>query len=143
MFVEQRGGHPTELGRPGAADEGLAAMVQESSGRAAITAGSFRDLGLSAETLAAVDRAGYTMPTPVQAGLIPRALAGVDVLGQARTGTGKTASFVLPILEQMTKPGRVLDHLSRGTISLSRADQADRLCSETEPAASSAPGWSP
>ena len=118
-------------------------MVQESSGRAAITAGSFRDLGLSAETLAAVDRAGYTMPTPVQAGLIPRALAGVDVLGQARTGTGKTESFVLPILEQMTKPGRVLDHLSRGTISLSRADQADHLCSETEPAASSAPGWSP
>ncbi|MEI8226956.1 MAG: DEAD/DEAH box helicase [Planctomycetota bacterium] len=81
-------------------------MPQETSGQAAIVAGSFRDLGLSAETLAAVDRAGYTMPTPVQAGLIPRALAGVDVLGQARTGTGKTASFVLPILEQMTKPGR-------------------------------------
>ena len=68
--------------------------------------GSFRTLGLSAETLAAVERAGYTVPTPVQAGLIPRALAGVDVLGQARTGTGKTASFVLPILERMRQPGR-------------------------------------
>jgi ATP-dependent RNA helicase DeaD len=68
--------------------------------------GSFRTLGLSAATLAAVDRAGYTMPTPVQAGLIPRAIAGVDVLGQARTGTGKTASFVLPILERMHQPGR-------------------------------------
>jgi len=66
----------------------------------------FHDLGLSPATLAAVDRAGYTVPTPVQAGLIPRALQGVDVLGQARTGTGKTASFVLPILEQMAKPGR-------------------------------------
>jgi Rad3-related DNA helicase len=68
--------------------------------------GSFHTLGLSAATLAAVDRAGYTMPTPVQAGLIPRAIAGVDVLGQARTGTGKTASFVLPILERMHQPGR-------------------------------------
>jgi ATP-dependent RNA helicase DeaD len=68
--------------------------------------GGFRPLGLSPATLAAVDRAGYTMPTPVQAGLIPRAIAGVDVLGQARTGTGKTASFVLPILERMHQPGR-------------------------------------
>jgi ATP-dependent RNA helicase DeaD len=66
----------------------------------------FHALGLSEATLAAVDRAGYTVPTPVQAGLIPRAIQGVDMLGQARTGTGKTAAFVLPILEQMAKPGR-------------------------------------
>lgn len=66
----------------------------------------FQHLGLSPATLAAVERAGYTVPTPVQAGLIPRALAGVDVLGQARTGTGKTASFVLPILEKVSQPGR-------------------------------------
>jgi ATP-dependent RNA helicase DeaD len=69
-------------------------------------AGGFEELGLSKVTLAAVARAGYTNPTPVQAGLIPRALAGVDVLGQARTGTGKTAAFVLPILERMATPGR-------------------------------------
>jgi len=169
-----------------------AAPVQ--AGQAA--AGSFRTLGLSPATLAAVDRAGYSVPTPVQAGLIPRALAGVDVLGQARTGTGKTASFVLPILERMMAdpgrgggiralvlvptrelavqvrdefeklahgtrihcvavyggkpikgqidklakhpavvvgtPGRVLDHMSRGTISLSpleivTLDEADRM----------------
>lgn len=68
--------------------------------------GDFRSLGLSPATMAAVDHAGYSVPTPVQAGLIPRALAGVDVLGQARTGTGKTASFVLPILERMAQPGR-------------------------------------
>ncbi len=66
----------------------------------------FRTLGLSATSLAALDLAGYTQPTPVQAGLIPRALAGVDVLGQARTGTGKTCAFVLPILERMVEPGR-------------------------------------
>ncbi len=55
--------------------------------------------------LSALDAAGYLEPTPVQAGLIPRALAGVDVLGQARTGTGKTAAFVIPILERL-KPSR-------------------------------------
>jgi ATP-dependent RNA helicase DeaD len=47
----------------------------------------------------ALHKAGYLQPTEIQAGLIPRALAGVDVLGQARTGTGKTAAFVIPILE--------------------------------------------
>jgi ATP-dependent RNA helicase DeaD len=51
--------------------------------------------------LAALAAAGYSQPTPIQAGLIPRALADVDVLGQARTGTGKTAAFAIPILEKL------------------------------------------
>src|SRR5690606_32499618 len=71
----------------------------------------FADLGLSEVTLKAVAHADYLNPTPIQAGLIPRALAGVDVLGQARTGTGKTAAFVLPILERLEghgKPGMPL-----------------------------------
>jgi ATP-dependent RNA helicase DeaD len=55
--------------------------------------------------LAALKRAAYMEPTPVQAGIIPRALAGADVLGQARTGTGKTAAFAIPILERV-KHGR-------------------------------------
>ncbi len=59
----------------------------------------FEDLNLSDTMLAALAAAGYSQPTPIQAGLIPRALAGVDVLGQARTGTGKTAAFAIPILE--------------------------------------------
>ena len=63
---------------------------------------TFDSLGLSESTLEAVRCAGYTHPTPVQAGLIPHAITGIDVLGQARTGTGKTASFVLPILERLT-----------------------------------------
>lgn len=144
--------------------------------------------------LAALEAAGYQFPTPIQAGVIPRAVAGVDVIGQARTGTGKTASFVIPILEkieigkghdpqalvmvptrelavqvadEVTKlaigqrihcvavyggkpirgqidkirkgvdvvvgtPGRVLDHLARGTLSLGQLkivvlDEADRM----------------
>ena len=156
--------------------------------------GSFDALGLSDDMLAALRHAEYLHPTPIQAGLIPRALAGVDVMGQARTGTGKTAAFVIPILEaidphkhaspqalilvptrelavqvrdeivklahgrkihgvaiyggkpireQIEKlkrgmhvvvgtPGRVMDHMSRGTLALGELktvvlDEADRM----------------
>jgi len=64
--------------------------------------GSFAELGLSDTMLQAVEKARYTEPTPVQAGLIPEALTGKDVMGQARTGTGKTAAFVIPILERIS-----------------------------------------
>ena len=84
-------------------DEANRAAERREADKAAV---DFRSLGLSAATLAAVERAGYEIPTPVQAGLIPRAIKGIDLLGQARTGTGKTASFVLPILERMATPGR-------------------------------------
>jgi ATP-dependent RNA helicase DeaD len=62
---------------------------------------TFDELKLSPETLAALERADYEYPSPIQAGLIPVALQGSDVIGQARTGTGKTASFAIPILEQL------------------------------------------
>jgi ATP-dependent RNA helicase DeaD len=108
--MEDRGGRPEEPGSAAAGrraapgrDEASRAADRREADKAAV---DFRSLGLSAATLAAVDRAGYQIPTPVQAGLIPRAVAGVDVLGQARTGTGKTAAFVLPILERMAAPGR-------------------------------------
>ena len=63
----------------------------------------FKALSLSKAMLAALEAAAYEEPTPVQAGLIPRAIAGVDVMGQARTGTGKTAAFSIPILEMLAK----------------------------------------
>jgi len=62
-------------------------------------------MGLSATTLAALAEAGYDEPTPIQAGLIPRAMEGADLMGQARTGTGKTAAFAIPILEKL-EPAR-------------------------------------
>jgi ATP-dependent RNA helicase DeaD len=68
---------------------------------------SFDNLGLSEVTLAALKRAGYLEPTPVQAGLIPLALKGADLMGQARTGTGKTAAFALPILEGLEEKNRI------------------------------------
>ena len=61
----------------------------------------FSDLGLSEPMLNALAHVEYTQPTPVQAGLIPKALEGCDLLGQARTGTGKTAAFAIPILERI------------------------------------------
>jgi ATP-dependent RNA helicase DeaD len=154
----------------------------------------FQTLALSPSILAALNRAAYLEPTPIQAAFIPEALAGRDVIGQAQTGTGKTAAFLLPFLnswrdtnepspqalvlaptrelvvqvseearklaptrhcravpiyggqrfrEQLTEmkkgyaiavgtPGRVLDHLSRGTLVLDRVryvvlDEADRM----------------
>ena len=59
----------------------------------------FGDLGLSETMLESLVQAEYLKPTAVQAGLIPRVLAGADVMGQARTGTGKTAAFAIPVLE--------------------------------------------
>ncbi|HEU4952611.1 MAG TPA: DEAD/DEAH box helicase, partial [Holophagaceae bacterium] len=62
---------------------------------------SFDTLGLSAELLRAVQETGYTEPTPIQAQAIPAVLAGGDLLAGAQTGTGKTAAFILPILERL------------------------------------------
>jgi ATP-dependent RNA helicase RhlE len=67
---------------------------------------SFADLGLTPELLRAVEAEGYTEPTPVQAQAIPHVLARRDLLAGAQTGTGKTAAFVLPILQLLnaTRP---------------------------------------
>ncbi|MDR6842494.1 DEAD/DEAH box helicase [Pseudoxanthomonas sacheonensis] len=61
----------------------------------------FADLGLSAPVMASVTEVGYETPSPIQAATIPALLAGKDVLGQAQTGTGKTAAFALPILSRL------------------------------------------
>ena len=60
---------------------------------------TFADLGLSDELLRAVSEAGYAEPTPIQAGAIPPVLMNRDLIGIAQTGTGKTASFVLPMID--------------------------------------------
>ncbi len=60
---------------------------------------TFDDLGLSPDTLKAVKEGGYNTPTPIQAAAIPEVLKGRDVLGIAQTGTGKTASFTLPMID--------------------------------------------
>lgn len=72
-------------------------------------------MGLSKKVLKAVDEAGYTHPTPIQAQSIPSALERRDVLGIAQTGTGKTASFVLPMLTLLEK-GRARARMPRTLI---------------------------
>jgi len=65
---------------------------------------AFAELGLQGDLLAGVAAMGYFEPTPIQEQAIPRVLAGRDVVGCAQTGTGKTAAFVLPILQRMQEP---------------------------------------
>src|SRR4051812_44858633 len=66
---------------------------------------SFSELGLDSRILQAVQEAGYTEPTPIQAAAIPQVVAGHDLIGIAQTGTGKTAAFTLPILTRLaTQP---------------------------------------
>lgn len=76
---------------------------------------TFEELGLSKKVLAAVEEAGYTHPTPIQAGSIPPALERRDILGIAQTGTGKTASFTLPMLTLLEK-GRARARMPRTLI---------------------------
>ena len=88
----------------------------------------FSDLEMSEEQLETLANLGYEKPTPVQAQTLPIALEGRDCIGQAPTGTGKTAAFMLPILEQ-------LDHDARGVqaIVLSPTRElAEQVASEAE-----------
>jgi ATP-dependent RNA helicase DeaD len=62
---------------------------------------TFKELGLNDALLSAVKEAGFVTPSPIQAQAIPHIIAGKDVVGQAHTGTGKTAAFSLPILQQL------------------------------------------
>ncbi len=76
---------------------------------------TFDDLGLGTKVLDAIGQAGYTHPTPIQAQAIPEALAGRDILGIAQTGTGKTASFTLPMIEKLGR-GRARARMPRSLI---------------------------
>ncbi len=75
----------------------------------------FSDLALDPRVLRAVSEAGYEIPTPIQAQAIPHALEGRDVLGIAQTGTGKTASFVLPMITHLAK-GRARARMPRSLV---------------------------
>src|SRR6202046_2788596 len=75
----------------------------------------FSELGLSPELLRAVSDAGYTTPTPIQQQAIPHVTSGRDVLGCAQTGTGKTASFALPMIDKLTA-GRARARMPRSLV---------------------------
>ncbi len=76
-----------------------------SQAESAPTNQTFADLGLSTPLLTALSEVGYETPSPIQAACIPPLLAGHDILGEAQTGTGKTAAFALPTLERLDARG--------------------------------------
>src|SRR5271170_6815730 len=75
----------------------------------------FNELGLSEKVLKAVEASGYDTPTPIQEQAIPHVLQGRDVLGIAQTGTGKTASFTLPMINALAA-GRAKARMPRSLI---------------------------
>src|SRR6266571_5100689 len=102
--------------------------------QASHTENPFNHLGLEPILLRAVYGLGYEAPTPIQKEAIPAILTGRDVIGTAQTGSGKTAAFLLPILQRLMKqsPGRLLDHMSRRNVDFRGLqvlvlDEADRM----------------
>ncbi len=96
---------------------GLGARSFEDRGwrRSFLETKTFAELGLSPKVQAAIVAAGYATPTPIQAAAIPIAVTGRDVLGIAQTGTGKTASFVLPMITRL-ETGRARARMPRSLI---------------------------
>ena len=89
---------------------------------------SFKDLKLDQKVLSAVDETGYTTPTPIQAKAIPEALNGKDILGIAQTGTGKTASFTLPIVSLLLN-GRARARMPRSLVLCPTRELAAQVAS--------------
>ncbi len=87
---------------------------------------NFSDLGLSSEVLQAVAEAGYRSPTPIQEQAIPFVTRGRDLMGCARTGTGKTASFTLPMID-MLATGRARARMPRALILEPTRELADQV----------------
>ena len=92
-----------EASQPPVASE---ATSEDVLAEASVAENSFRTLGLNDSIVRAVENSGYHTPTPIQAVTIPLVLAGRDILGQAQTGTGKTAAFALPLLQMINVADR-------------------------------------
>jgi superfamily II DNA/RNA helicase len=92
---------------------------------------SFSDLGLSPEVLKAIDDAGYVEPTPIQKEAIPYVLMTRDVLGCAQTGTGKTASFTLPMIDILSN-GRAKARMPRSLILTPTRELATQIAENFE-----------
>ncbi|HSZ72457.1 MAG TPA: DEAD/DEAH box helicase, partial [Cytophagaceae bacterium] len=91
-----------------------------------ISTNGFEGLGLSETAMQAIEKAGYTIPSPIQAQAIPEILNGRDIIGQAQTGTGKTAAFGLPALEKID----VTDRSTQALILCPTRELALQVCNE-------------
>jgi superfamily II DNA/RNA helicase len=97
-----------------------------SSSSESVTGNGFSGLGLSDDILKAVADSGYTSPTPIQAQGIPVALQHRDLIGIAQTGTGKTASFTLPMIEMLSR-GRAKARMPRALVLEPTRELADQV----------------
>ncbi|KXS97293.1 hypothetical protein AC578_4580 [Pseudocercospora eumusae] len=84
-----------------AATQAVANRKNDRASTAAKKAGAFKKMGLNSHLLTAITRKGFTVPTPIQRKTIPLIMDGQDVVGMARTGSGKTAAFVIPMIEKL------------------------------------------
>ncbi|PIE25649.1 MAG: ATP-dependent RNA helicase [Planctomycetota bacterium] len=92
----------------------------------------FSSLGLSPRLLKALESKGYTQPSPIQAQAIPVLLSGRDLVGQAQTGTGKTAAFALPLLQKLDKDMARGDRRPRALVLAPTRELAVQVCQATE-----------
>ena len=93
--------------RPRHGPDTTPALASHRVHRRGSTLTTFRDLGILPETAEALEAVGITSPFPIQEMTLPVALSGTDVIGQAKTGTGKTLGFGLPLLERVTVPADI------------------------------------
>ncbi|MFJ9951375.1 DEAD/DEAH box helicase [Kitasatospora sp. NPDC091207] len=112
-----------------AADE----AASEESAEAAEPTITFSDLGLHDDVVRALAKRGVTTPFPIQAATIPDALAGKDVLGRGRTGSGKTLSFGLPLLTRLADGERTKPKHPRGLILVPTRELAMQVADALEP----------
>ena len=90
----------------------------------------FNELGLQEELLKAVLDMGFDSPTPIQEQIIPLAMQGIDLIGQAQTGTGKTAAFGIPLLSKIEKDNKAVQALilaPTGELALQVSQEINRL----------------
>ncbi|MFJ9460592.1 DEAD/DEAH box helicase, partial [Kitasatospora sp. NPDC101447] len=116
-----------------AADEVIAEAVEATEEAAAEPTITFGDLGLHDDVVRALAKRGVTTPFPIQAATIPDALAGKDVLGRGRTGSGKTLSFGLPLLTRLADGERTKPKHPRGLILVPTRELAMQVADALEP----------
>ncbi|MER7583705.1 DEAD/DEAH box helicase [Kitasatospora sp. NPDC097691] len=116
-----------------AADEVIAEAVEATEEAAAEPTITFGDLGLHDDVVRALAKRGVTTPFPIQAATIPDALAGKDVLGRGRTGSGKTLSFGLPLLTRLADGERTRAKQPRGLILVPTRELAMQVADALEP----------
>ena len=104
---------------------------------------AFKDLGLAAGIQQAIDELGFDEPTPIQEQAIPELLGGHDVIGQAQTGTGKTAAFGLPLLQYLDPANEEVQAPSISTSRSSPSSAAPRSASSSRSCAPAPTSSSP